>query len=50
MLRADQDAPTEVMSTFGYRAVLHVDAVDAGESFGLLHRAVDQVGIVTVGL
>jgi hypothetical protein len=32
------------------RPVLHVNTVDAGESLGLLHRAVDQIGVVAVGL
>jgi hypothetical protein len=32
------------------RAVLHVDAVDASEGLGLLRRAVDEIGIVAVGL
>jgi hypothetical protein len=31
------------------RAVLNIDAVDAGETLGLLHRAVDQIGVVAVG-
>src|SRR5262245_6505436 len=46
LLTAVADGPHALLN----RAVLHVDAVDAGERLGLLHRAVDQIGIVAVGL
>src|SRR3954453_14908952 len=46
MLPAIADRPHALLD----RTVLHVDTVDAGESLGLLHRAVNQIGIVAVGL
>jgi len=43
LLTAVADSPDALLD----RAVLHVDA---SESLGLLNRAVDQIGVVAVGL